>query len=148
MVGMDRDQMRAGDGDREAVAQRLKGALDEGRLDIGEYDERMQRAYAAKTFADLDGLTADLPGTIPAHQAQLAPRTAQDGPTPGQAIGEVQKPGGPPWIAGYAGVVVVCVIIWAVSCLATGEWRYPWPLWMLIPLAFGFIGRMASRRDR
>ena len=85
MVRMERDQMRVGDGDREAVAQRLKAALDEGRLDISEYDERLQRTYAAKTFADLRGLTDDLPGTIPAERSQLAPHE----PTAGQAVGEV-----------------------------------------------------------
>ena len=48
--------MRAGDADRQAVADSLKPALDEGRLDLHEYDERLQRAYAAKTYGDLDGL--------------------------------------------------------------------------------------------
>jgi hypothetical protein len=41
------------------------------------------------------------------------------------------------------------VIIWAVSCLASGTWIYPWPLWMLIPLVLGVIGRRGlGRRDR
>ena len=38
-----------------AVADRLRVALDEGRLDLHEYDERLQRAYAARTYGDLDG---------------------------------------------------------------------------------------------
>ena len=45
--GMGRDEMRAGDADRQAVADRLKTALDEGRLDLNEYDERLQKTYAA-----------------------------------------------------------------------------------------------------
>ena len=49
--GMARDEMRAADADRQAVADNLKSALDEGRLDLHEYDERLQRAYAAKTYA-------------------------------------------------------------------------------------------------
>jgi len=148
---MDRDRMRAGDGDREAVARQLKRALDEGRLDINEYDERLQQAYAAKTFADLDGLTGDLPGTVPPDRAALAPQPPAApamGLGSGPAIGEMQGPSGPPWVASYAGVVVVCVIIWAISCLASGDWIYPWPLWMLIPLVFGIVGRMGGRRDR
>ena len=47
---MGRDEMRAGDGDRQAVADKLKAALDEGRLDLHEYDERLQQTYAAKTY--------------------------------------------------------------------------------------------------
>jgi hypothetical protein len=144
MDRMERDRMRAADSDREAVADRLKAALDEGRLDLHEYDERLARAYAAKTYADLQGLTSDLPGTVPPQRARLAPQP----PAPGPAVGEVHKPGGPPWVASYAGVVIVCVIIWAISCLATGDWIYPWPLWMLIPLVLGIVGRLGGRRHR
>ena len=63
--------MRVGDAERQAAADRLKVALDEGRLELNEYDERLQRAYAAKTYRELDGLTADLPGVIPAQRAQV-----------------------------------------------------------------------------
>ncbi|PRY20346.1 DUF1707 SHOCT-like domain-containing protein [Pseudosporangium ferrugineum] len=58
---MGREDMRAGDAERQAVADTLKVALDEGRLELHEYDERLQRAYAARTYGELDGL----PGTIP-----------------------------------------------------------------------------------
>ena len=54
---MGRDEMRAADSDRQAVADKLKKALDEGRLDLAEYDERLQRAYAAKTYGG-----SELPG--------------------------------------------------------------------------------------
>ena len=67
--------MRAGDADRQAVADKLRGALDEGRLDLHEYDERLQRAYAAKTYGDLNGLLDDLPDTVPASRSQVAPFT-------------------------------------------------------------------------
>src|SRR4051812_2567806 len=70
---MERAEMRAGDGDREAVAATLKAALDDGRLDLHEYDDRLQRTYAAKTFGELDPLLADLPGTIPVSRSQLQP---------------------------------------------------------------------------
>ncbi len=76
MLGrMGREDMRAGDSDRKAVAEQLKSALDEGRLDLSEYDERIQRTYAAKTYADLDGLLTDLPGTVPVQHAQIQPVT-------------------------------------------------------------------------
>jgi hypothetical protein len=55
------DQMRASDADRERVAQVLHNALSEGRLTIGELDERLTVVYAAKTLGDLKPVTADLP---------------------------------------------------------------------------------------
>ncbi|MFI7598476.1 DUF1707 domain-containing protein [Actinoplanes sp. NPDC049681] len=138
--------MRAGDAERQAVADKLKLALDEGRLDLHEYDERLQRAYGAKTFGELDGLTADLPGTIPAQRAQMAPQSPQEGLVGAPGAAEVPKPSGPPWVASYAGVVVICIIVWALSSLASGEWIYFWPGWMLIPLVLGIMGRRTGRR--
>ncbi|MFG2844513.1 DUF1707 domain-containing protein [Kitasatospora sp. NPDC048296] len=51
---------RAGDADREAVAERLRIAAGEGRIDLGELTERLDRAYAARTYRELDALVADL----------------------------------------------------------------------------------------
>ncbi|PVZ13157.1 DUF1707 SHOCT-like domain-containing protein [Actinomycetospora cinnamomea] len=65
--------LRAGDADREAVAAVLRDALGEGRLDLAEVDERLARAYAARTYAELDPLVADLPATLP-WQRPPAPR--------------------------------------------------------------------------
>lgn len=145
LAGMGQE-MRAGDAERQAVADKLKAALDEGRLDLHEYDERLQRAYAAKTYGDLDGLTADLPGTIPAQRAQVVPQQPQEAPVAAPGTAEVPGRSGPPWLASYAGVVVVCVVVWAMSSLASGEWIYFWPGWMLIPMIFGIIGRRTGRR--
>jgi hypothetical protein len=52
---------RAGDADREAVAERLRIAAGDGRIDLTELDERLARAYAAKTYGQLEVLVADLP---------------------------------------------------------------------------------------
>ena len=65
---MGRDEMRAADADRQAVADHLKSALEEGRLDLHEYDERLQQAYAAKTYGDLKELLSDLPVDVPAQR--------------------------------------------------------------------------------
>src|ERR1700760_2455478 len=77
--GMGRDEMRASDADREQVVDRLRTALQEGRLDLQEFDERMQQAYAAKTYGDLDGLLTDLPVVAPA--ATVAPVPERRGRT-------------------------------------------------------------------
>lgn len=53
--------LRAADVDREAVAEQLRVAAGEGRLGLAELEERLDRAYAAKTYGELDALVADLP---------------------------------------------------------------------------------------
>ncbi len=57
-------ELRASDAEREAVVARLARALEEGRITVLEFDERAGVAYAAKTHAELDALTHDLPPNI------------------------------------------------------------------------------------
>lgn len=57
-------ELRASDADREAVVEQLTRAFGEGRISMAEFDVRVEAAYAAKTHADLDVLTADLPRSI------------------------------------------------------------------------------------
>ena len=59
---VEREQLRASDGDRQVAADRLRRAHDEGRLDFATYDNRLAAAYGAVTYADLDQLFRDLPG--------------------------------------------------------------------------------------
>jgi hypothetical protein len=53
--------IRAADADREAVAERLRIAASEGRIEPWELDDRLGRAYRAKTYGDLETLVSDLP---------------------------------------------------------------------------------------
>ena len=53
--------MRAATADRERTVDVLKAAFAEGRLDQDEYNDRMGRAYTARTYGDLVALTGDLP---------------------------------------------------------------------------------------
>ena len=53
--------LRASDAERGAVVARLQTAVGEGRLDLDEFAERAEAAYAAATTAELDALLADLP---------------------------------------------------------------------------------------
>jgi hypothetical protein len=52
--------LRVSDADRERVADFLAGTLSDGRLTVGELDERVAAAYAARTLGDLTPLVADL----------------------------------------------------------------------------------------
>jgi hypothetical protein len=57
--------LRISDHDRHQVAEVLRRAAGEGRIDFAELDERLEAAYAAKTYAQLVPLTADLPEQVP-----------------------------------------------------------------------------------
>lgn len=59
--GDDRARLRISDDDRHRVAEVLREAAGEGRLDLDELDQRLEAAYAAKTYADLVPITVDLP---------------------------------------------------------------------------------------
>lgn len=58
----DPSQLRISDDDRHKVAELLRSAAGEGRLDMDELDERLESAYSAKIYADLVPIVADLPG--------------------------------------------------------------------------------------
>jgi hypothetical protein len=54
-------RLRAADADREAVAEFLREQHVAGRLDTDELQERLDVCYAARTYAQLDAVVADLP---------------------------------------------------------------------------------------
>jgi hypothetical protein len=53
--------LRVSDADREAVVAILRREHVAGRLDNVEFDDRLSRCLAAKSYAELDGLLVDLP---------------------------------------------------------------------------------------
>ncbi|MCK8436427.1 DUF1707 domain-containing protein [Streptomyces sp. D2-8] len=53
--------LRASDADREQVAGILRDALAEGRLDMEEFEERLDATYKARTYGELAPITRDLP---------------------------------------------------------------------------------------
>lgn len=57
-------QAQPADNDRIEVAQTLIEAAEQGRLGQSDYEDRLEKAYSAQTFRDLDRLTRDLPGTV------------------------------------------------------------------------------------
>ena len=67
--------MRASDRDRDSANTLLQTAYAEGRLTKDEYDERSGQLLRSQTYAQLQALTADLPGHFPSsmQQVQYAP---------------------------------------------------------------------------
>lgn len=89
--GADPTQLRISDQDRNKVAEVLRDAAGAGRIDFDELDERLEATWAAKVYADLVPIVADLPegaGNLPAASAgsaaptTAAPRPPADGSLP------------------------------------------------------------------
>ena len=79
----DPSSLRISDDDRHKVAEVLRQAAGEGRIDLDELDERLEAAYRAKTYGELVPITADLPVAGRPHPvAQPAPRRVTH-PVPG-----------------------------------------------------------------
>jgi len=92
--------MLAAAADRERTLDVLKAAFGEGRLNKEEFDSRSARVMAARTYADLNAIVADLPagpgGLMPYHAGAYQP-ASQVAPTNGLAIGSM--------VCGFAGIV-------------------------------------------
>lgn len=80
-------ELRASDADRDRVVERLRDAVAEGRLDMEEFEERLDAAYKSRTYAELEPLTRDLPapaggpvgGPVAAPTAAAEPWTGRIG---------------------------------------------------------------------
>ncbi|MEU5695302.1 DUF1707 domain-containing protein [Actinosynnema sp. NPDC020468] len=101
--------VRASDAERERVVARVRDAVGEGRLGLGEAEERITAAYAAVHRADLEVLTADLPAPFPPAAASVArgPSGRRRPPLP-------------------AVLALVLVVAWIASPLP-----FPWPVLLI-----------------
>jgi Domain of unknown function (DUF1707)/2TM domain len=130
--------LRVSDREREEVAEVLRKHAGEGRFDVAELDERLEVAYVARTRAELEPLTADLPPLAPPARPPTARRPSE----------------WPRHVLAFVTVNLLLIGIWAAS----GE-DYFWPIWPLLGWGFGlashtseaFLGRPVgpcSRRSR
>jgi hypothetical protein len=162
----DRQDMRASDADRQEVVERLRGALDEGRLKMNEYLERMELAYEAVTYGDLTPLCRDLPEaravarqqTTQAAPAAAGARTARMAPPAPHAASpsaEVARRGvfaslptplkvlWTIWLT----VVSINVVVWVLVSATTAHLIYPWPLWVAGPWGAALFGVSVGARQ-
>lgn len=149
----DNDKLRISDADRELVSKLLKVAIDEGRLTLAEYDERLRQAYDAKTVGELAPIISDLPrsadGTVePAPRPMLAPVS-------GANAYELLE-GTPQWIkwlwVSWMIPVSITTLVWVLTLLTGAGTIYPWPLWVAGPLGAVYlsltVGERVTRGDR
>jgi len=110
-------ELLASDADRDRAAERLRAATAEGRLTAEELEERLERAFSARTDAELEPLVADLP----------APRRA---PRPRDRSHE----------RAYVATMLLLVAIWAL----TGA-GYFWPIWPMLGWGIGVLAYTGGR---
>ncbi|MFD0637437.1 DUF1707 domain-containing protein [Catenulispora yoronensis] len=150
--------MRASDSERQEVVEVLKVALDDGRLRMDEYVDRMEKAYEAVTVGDLALLHDDLPHELvplkrtPAPEMPVAPAPMYSepapvplGPPPVPATGirgaYAELPGGLKvlWTVWFA-AVSINVVVWLLVGLTSMSFPYPWPLWVAGPAGAALWG--------
>ena len=131
-------QIRIGDAERDSAAAALGEHYAAGRLTKDEYDERIDRVWAAKYEDDLIPLFSDLPRRrSPAVTARGAVTTTGGGLSkPGF------KPGPPP---GFHPLMLLAPIVAAGLVAAV---IFSGASWLLLLLFFWFFGGMGRRRHR
>jgi Domain of unknown function (DUF1707) len=97
--------MRAADADRDRTVERLRDAAAEGRLTPDDLERRLESALAARTYAELESLVADLPQ---ADRARVAARERPD-------------------LTAFVATSVLLVAIWALTGMG-----YFWPVWPIL----------------
>jgi Domain of unknown function (DUF1707)/2TM domain len=149
---MDRDpgdqrraSLRASDADREQFVGALRQHHADGRLTAEELAQRTERAYAARTFGDLDALATDLPPLGPPAPRPAAPGASAPPGYPGPRGYGAPAPGGRPpaptqaeakaalyrSVLWFGALAVFLVVIWAV----TNFGGYFWPVWPILGFA-------------
>jgi Domain of unknown function (DUF1707) len=138
--------VRVGDADRDAVAAQLRDHYADGRLTLDELNERLDLAFAAKTQADLNAVTRDLPHVArPTAAAGVSPAGPISSPGSGWDYGST---GGQRSWGGRSGpfapimsLVWLCVIIGCALTLGIGGGDKPLAI-VLIIAVLAFLRRL------
>jgi hypothetical protein len=143
-------RMRASDGEREEVVTILREALQDGRLKMDEYVDRMGKAYEAVTIGDLALLHDDLPaakGTVaratPATEPLASLGAPQTAPPPSsgwhEAFNDLPAVLKVLWTIWFM-AVSINVVVWVLVGVTSATVPYPWPLWVAGPYGAALFG--------
>jgi hypothetical protein len=145
-------RIRASDDDRERTVSLLREHHAAGRLTLDEFNERLDKAYAAKTLGELDELMSDLPAidlyrlpdaSLPPHYRRQIPGSGSlQAAAAGSGVARGHGRFSPAWQAAWGSwfsVTLLCFVVWALSGAG-----YVWPLWIAAPWGAVMLGRWAA----
>jgi uncharacterized integral membrane protein len=143
-AGFHRREARASDADREATAARIRDAHVEGRLSAEEFNRRLDDAYQAQTYGELEPLVRDLPisSASPAPHVptrEVERHEAKPGPTGGDKAMRVL------WTIWLASVLIN-LVVWVLVSVTNGELTYFWPIWVAGPAGATLLSVEIIRR--
>jgi Domain of unknown function (DUF1707) len=159
---MPEPHLRAGDDDREVVAAALGKHMAAGRLTLAEYEDRLSRAYAARTFGELAELTADLPPLTGASAPRAAAATAapESCSVPVSCLPRGMGVPAPmaPWVRhehpekswrAWATTSVIVLVVYLALSLGDGDLDHFWPMWVIGPWGAALLAhRFGGSRER
>jgi hypothetical protein len=136
-------RLRASDADRERTAQMLREHHAVGRLTAEEFNDRLEKAFEARTLGELDEVLADLPaidlyqlpsaGIRPGRRGGSGPRLRADG-----AVLPALDATWGGWVAGSA----LLLVVWVVIAIQIGGLAWvPWFALITGPWALGLALR-------
>ena len=111
--------LRASDAERESVAERLRHAAGEGRLEPEELEERLHAALRARTHGDLRRLLADLPS----RSMAVRPRWAETMPAARIALSAAVR---------VATVLATVVVVLMTAAVMAAWWMVAALVWLVV----------------
>lgn len=124
-------EMRASDGDREKIVGRLRDAHVEGRLSADEFEDRLNAAYSAQTYGELEPLIRDIP-VMRTHKTPDIVRPQTPVPPPRGKGDSGDTAMRVLWTI-WACAVSLNLVIWVLVSLGNGRLEYFWPMWVAGP---------------
>jgi hypothetical protein len=114
-------EMRVSDAEREMAASELREHFASGRLDQEELNERLDRAFAAKTRGDLNALFTDLPSSWRSPSSAFGPgpddRWQHAGPGMGGSSWQEQGGQGGSWQPGRRAGAGIAMLLFLMPLL-------------------------------
>lgn len=121
----DEDEVRASDEERDQVVNELRKHVEDGRITLEEFRQRLDEVYAAKTRRETGVARRELPKPVPM-------------PTGSEKLGGIFGSNAC-YFACVATPSIVCVGVWLASS-ADGSF---WPAWVMLASGAAALRRFA-----
>ena len=129
-------QVRVSDAERQAIVDLLREQTTAGRLTLGEFEERLDEVYRARTASDLRQALRELP-----VEPDPEPAGARTSPSEDELRGRYRRRIRND-LAGFAVPNFICNFIWMM-----GDAEYWWPGWVLMGTGVGVMTTLVKGFD-